>query len=134
MNIVSDNTCDERYWKLAKLNTVDDKYDMRLLKNRMMNEMFKIKRSDMEPRVPSLPVIKYIYENTTQNASLRKLMVAWYAWHISFDWYGLEGTPMFLASVPDFVADLAVALGVKYGYPDQTPPFDLEISSLYEDQ
>ncbi len=129
---VCPKTSDERYWQLAKLNTLADKFDVGLLKNSIIDELFALK---MTPNVtpPQPPVIAYIYENTTETSFLRKLIVGWYAWHIEYDWFTFSGTPAVLENTPMFAADLAIAMSQRVQNPSLKSPFCSEPSSYYED-
>ena len=130
---VCSETWNERYWQLARLNTFADKFDVGLLKNSIIDELFALApKSDAIPPQPS--VIAYIYENTTQTSSLRKLIVAWYAWHINRNWYTTSGALACLENTPTFAADLAIALSQRVHDPNLKNPFLCsESSSYYED-
>ncbi len=70
---VSSEAATERYWQLAKLNTLADKYDIVHLKNSIIDELYELRKSS---RVPRPQVIQYVYSNTTQQSPFRKLLVA----------------------------------------------------------
>lgn len=72
-------TANTRFWQLAKLNTLADKYNIIGLTNDIVDQLY-IMRSKGVP--PQLPVAAYIYGNTTENSSFRKLLIAWYSWEI----------------------------------------------------
>lgn len=130
---VCSKTSTERYFQLAKLNTLADKFDVGLLKNLIIDEIFAINtRPNVFP--PQTPVIAYIYENTTEKSSLRKLMVGWYVWHINHKWYTFDSTPEFLEDIPSFAADLAIAMSRRVQDPSLKSPFLSEPSSYYEDR
>ena len=123
-------TRDARYWQLARLNTLADKFDVGLLKNSIIDELFALKRQTSSP--PQPPVVAYIYENTTQTSSLRKLIVGWYVWHIKYDWYTASGTPACLEGTPTFATDLAIAMSQRVQDPNLKSPFWSKPSSHYE--
>ena len=130
---VCSKTSNERFWQLARLSTLADKFNVEHLKNSIIDESFAMrKNSNVVP--PTLLVIAYIYENTTETSSLRKLMVGWYAWHIKQEWYTRSGTPAHLERVPMFAADLAIAMNRRVHDSSLKSPFFAEPSSYYEDQ
>ena len=111
---VSSETSEECYMQLAELNTLADKYDIYLLKNRIVDELFDLTKSPRNIKPPQLSVVAYVYDNTTEGSSFRKLMVAWYAHRIDFAWYdkGINGDQ--LANVSqDFAIDLAMEFGAR---------------------
>ena len=127
---VSVETWDERYWQLARLNTLADKFNVGLLKNAIIDELFALRK--IAPMPPQSPVIGYIYENTTRASSLRKLIVGWYAWHINFTWYTSSSAPECFEDTPTFAADLAIALSQRVHDSNVRSPFCSEPSSYYE--
>ena len=130
---VSLETSDERYLQLARLNTLADKFDVRLLNNAIIDDIFALNAaSGAWP--PQLPVIAYIYDNTTEQSSLRVLMVGWYVWHIDQGWYTLSDTPATLAGIPMFAADLAVAMSRRLQDSSLKSPFESKPSSYYQDR
>lgn len=111
---VSDETSEECYMQLAKLNTLADKYDIYLLKNCIVDELYDLTKKPKNTKPPQMPVIEYIYDNTTNGSSFRKLIVAWYAYLIDFSWYEKDIIKDQLAKVSqDFAIDLAMELGAR---------------------
>lgn len=130
---VSPQTSVECYMQLAKLNTLTDKYDIHLLKNRIVDELFDLAKPPRNIKPPQMRVIKYIYDNTTKGSSFRKLMVAWHAYHIAFEWYDRESTRNALAKISDELAiDLAMELGSRLKDPNRRNPFTLPSSDYHE--
>ncbi len=128
---VCSETSAERYWQLARLNTLADKFDVGLLKNSIIDELFVL-YSTPDASPPQPPVIAYIYENTTETASLRKLIVGWYAWHIDYNWYTASDTPAVLENIPRFAADLAIATKRRVQNPSSQSTFCSAPSKYYE--
>ena len=99
----SKGTSAECYMQLAKLNTLAEKYDIYLLKNDIVDKLFdlrnpsKVQTTNFLP--PPIPAIKHVYDNTTERSSFRKLIVAWHAYHIGFEWYDKETTRDVLAKL-----------------------------------
>ena len=57
-------TADTRYWQLAKLNTLADKYDIIGLSNNIIDQLYILQSKDVPPQ---LSVANYVYDNTTEN-------------------------------------------------------------------
>ena len=129
---VSRQSSEECYMQLAKLNTLAEKYHICLLKNDIVDELFDYKKiRDIRP--PQLPVIKHVYDNTTERSSFRKLIVAWYIYHIDLEWYDQATSRDELASVSqDFAIDLALASGARHKYPDRKGPFTRPSKEFHE--
>ena len=130
-DVCSESAEDERYWQLARLNTLADKFGVGSLKNAIIDEMFA-RNENQDAYLPSVPVVAYIYENTTNKSPLRKLFVAWFVWHIDYDWYTSSDIPETLEEVPMFAADLAIAMSLKMKDPSLESPFCSQPSSYYE--
>lgn len=130
---VSPETSEECYMQLAKLNTLADKYDIYLLTNRIVDELFDLAKPPRNFRPPQIPVIAYVYNNTTGGSSFRKLLVAWYAYRIDFEWYDCNTTRDDLSKASqEFTIDLVMALGARLKYPDRSDPFTLPSSVFHE--
>lgn len=107
----------ECYWQLAKLNVIADKYDILDLKNGIIDQLFKLCRSDING--PRAPVVTFVYDHTTQNSLFRKVIVAGYVETVSHKWYERETCRAILVANPEFAADLAIAAALrrfKYKY------------------
>lgn len=130
---VSAGTSAECYMQLAKLNTLADKYDIYLLKNHIVDELFDLIKPPRNIQPPQIPVIAYVYENTTEESSFRKLLVAWCVYRIDLKWYEDKATRVELAKLSqDFAIDLAMAFGVRIKQPNQKSPFTLPSSVYHE--
>lgn len=131
---VSNETSEECYMQLAKLNTLADKYDMYLLKNHIVDELFDLTKPPRGHKPPQAPVIAYVYNNTTEGSTFRKLMVAWYAYRIDPTWYERDATKDDLAEVSqDFSIDLVMALGARTKHPQRKSLF-IQPSSTYHEK
>ena len=129
---VSKETAQECYMQLAKLNTLAEKYDIYLLQNDIIDELFNLQKSG-NSYPPQIPIIKHVYDNTIERSSFRKLMVAWFAYHIEFEWYERDTTRGVLANIsPDFVIDVAIALAARLKHPDRRSPFTLPSKDFHE--
>jgi hypothetical protein len=118
------------YWQLAKLNTLADKYEMTTLSNIIVDELFELHGKDIIP--PQMDVITYVYENTTEKSSFRKVMVAWYVWKINYEWYKKASTRDVILQLPEFAADLAIALALRAGFTTEKNPFNGSSSDYHE--
>lgn len=97
------------YTELAKLYVFADKYDVARLHNHIIDRLFQLKNKTPFP--PQLATVKLIYRNTYAGSSFRKLLVTHYASHIGMEWYSNDDISSRLLKIPEFAADLAVALG-----------------------
>lgn len=121
-------TAKMRYWQLAKLNTLADKFNIIGLSNNIIDQLYILRSKNY---TPSLEVAAYVYDNTTENSSFRKLLVAWYAWEIKMEWYQDPSAREFLLKVPEMAVDLAIAFGIKASDPAQKRPFKCDKSTYY---
>lgn len=80
-----------------------------------------------------MPVIKHVSDNTNERSSFRKLLVAWYTYHINFEFYNLDAARKALAETShDFAVDLAMELGARIKSPDRKSPFTLPSKTFHE--
>ena len=129
---ISVETSAECYMQLAKLNTLAEKYDIYLLHNDIVDELYDLTETPKNIKPPQMAPIKHVYENTTGDSAFRKLMVAWYAHKINFQWYEGYSARKYLADIPqDFAVDLAIELGMKHGNPTRKSAFGLSRSTYY---
>ena len=130
---VSVETSGVCYMELVKLNALAEKYDICSLRNAIIDEVFDLFKPPKNVKPPQMPSIKYLYDTTSERSSLRKLMVAWPAYHINFGWYEKGATRDALAGAsPDFVLDLAIELGLRQKFPDRKSPFTRPSKDFHE--
>ncbi len=122
-NSDSPNTAN-RYMQLAELYVLADKYYVIGLHNQIIDKLFEMKAKAMSP--PGHLLVKFVYQNTSERSSFRKLLVAYYAFHIKLDWY-FEDQTKTLTAMPEFSADLVQAFA-RRASGSYTSPF-LESSS-----
>lgn len=130
-NPISSETTSMCYWELAKLGTLADKYDITNLNNSIIDELYELQKPPKDAYPPKLSIVHYVYANTTVQSFYRKLLVAWYSWHIDLEWYDNKGIRENLAKVPEFAVDLAIAFGTRLKYPDRKDGFALDRSHYY---
>lgn len=121
-------TATTRYWQLAKLNTLADKYNIIGLSNNIIDQLYILRSKRCSPR---LDVAGYVYDNTTESSSFRKLLIAWYVWEIDMKWYQDAEVREWLLDVPELAVDLAIAFGIKASDPLQKKPFSNNKSTYY---
>ena len=118
---------------LARLNTLAEKYDICALKNDIVDELFDYYKNHLCIRPPQSPFVKHVYDNTTEKSSFRKLIVAWYVYHIDLVWYEKDTSRHELASVSqDFAIDLALELGARIKDEDRESPFTRPSKDFHE--
>lgn len=79
-----------------------------------------------------MDVVTYVYENTTEKSSFRKLMVAWYVWKIDYKWYKQASIRDIILELPEFAADLAIALALRAGFTTEKNPLTGSSSDYHE--
>ena len=132
---VSVETSEECYMQLAKLNALAEKNDIRSLKNDIIDELFDLSGPPKHFQPPDVPVITHVYDTTSERSSFRKLMVAWYAYHIHFVWYERGTTKETLAGIsPDFAIDLAIEFGLRQKDPNRKSPFYRPSTDFHESE
>ncbi|MCJ1346387.1 hypothetical protein MMC31_004603 [Peltigera leucophlebia] len=121
-------TASARYWQLARLNTLADKYNIIGLSNNIIDQLYILHSKNVPPQ---LDVTTYIYDNTTENSSFRKLLIGWLCWKIDMKWY--QGTTVrgWLLNAPELAVDVAIAFGIKASSRDQKKPFQYDKSTYY---
>lgn len=130
---VSRETSKVCYMELAKLNALAEKYDIRSLRNDIIDEVFDLGKSTKNFQPPLMHPIKHVYDTTSERSSLRKLMVALYVYRIDFEWYQRDVTRDALAGVsPDFAIDLAIEFGLRQKDPARRSPFTRPSKDFYE--
>jgi len=117
------------YVALARLNTLGEKYQIIGLKNNIIRKLFQIGWDTLI--IPGVTTVAYVYENTSQGSSFRKLLVDWYSWRTKSDWFSRVGTRSVLAKTPEFAADLAIALFQRVEDPTGNPLYG-DRSKYYE--
>ena len=117
-----------RYWQLAKLNTLADKYNIIGLSNNIIDQLYILHSKNVPPQ---LDVTTYIYDNTTENSSFRKLLIAWFCWEIDMKWYQGASVRESLLTAPEVAVDIAIAFGIKASLLPQKKPFQCNKSTYY---
>ena len=104
-----------RYWQLARLNALADKYDIVTLRNDVVDKFFAIfnrgKAANLSKPAPN--VVEYVYTNSSKRCALRDLMTAVYCWKVPYSWYSEVGVKDYLTSIPAFGVDIAIAMAQK---------------------
>ena len=110
-----------------------ERYGMVNLKNEVVRIYFENSASsNWAEIVPHLDGIKYIYSTTPQSSPLRKLVVALLTCYMRKSWVSTFSSAA-LSEVPDFAADLAVALITKHaGESTEGKVFQGKVEDYYE--
>lgn len=122
------STASTRYWQLAKLNTLADKYNIIELSNDIIDQLYILHSKKFGPQ---LDIATYVYDNTTENSAFRKLIIAWYAWEIDMKWYQNDSVRKSLLEIPQMAVDIAIAFGIKASDPAKKSPFKYDKSKYY---
>ena len=101
------------FLRLAEVYAVAETYEITELKNTLIDLVFRLKRASPKPKPPTSTVLTYVYNTTPTNSPLRRLLVAWYTWHVYATWYDTEDCLETLYEVPEFAAELACSNGRK---------------------
>lgn len=68
----------------------------------------------------------HVHDNTTENSSFRKPLVAWYASVIDIKRYQKAEIREWLRGVPEIAVEIIISLGIKASDPAQKGPFEYE--------
>ena len=129
---VCGDTSSEHFMQLAQLNTLAEKYDIYLLKNDIVDALFKYVNS-CQSFFFTIRVMKYLYKNTTSASTFRKLMIALHVYEIDPKWYENEAIRDDFATISqDFAIELTMALGARLAHPDRESPFEQPSSDFHE--
>ena len=121
-------TAETRYWQLAKLNTLADKYNIIGLSNNIIDQLYILHSKKC---IPLLGVVAYVYDTTTENSSFRKLLISWYVWEIDLKWYQTDTVRKSLLDIPEMAVDIAIAFAIKANHPAKKKPFQYDKSTYY---
>ena len=104
-----------RYKELVELAVQADKFGIPTLYNSVIDQLF----DDMRPEngirkfPPPFHLMIYIYENTPDRSSFRKLMLSWFVYHLHGSFYVSDTFRLALREHADIAADLALSLGQR---------------------
>ena len=118
--------------RLVKVYATAEKYGMTSLKNELIDLLFTFRRASPRPKPPTSNIIDYVYDTTPTNSPLRKLLVAWYTWHVHKDWYADGTTPTMLSQTPEFAADLTCSMSLKANGMTKSSPLDGKSNAYHE--
>lgn len=125
----------DRFWELARLYVVADKFHIPKLKNNIIDRLFESLHYGAKRYAypPPLPVIDFIYSNTSGNNAFRKLMIAWLTFGANEEIYTSEDTQTLLLENRELAADLALRFGQsRYVKDEPGSLFNSERALLYE--
>lgn len=101
----------DRFMQPVKLFVLADKYGVRSLKNLIVSQMFLAFKRDKSS--PSLDSMAYVYEHTSQNATIRKLLTDRMALTNDPAWFVEARVQTWFRNHPDISTDLIASLA-KY--------------------
>jgi len=76
--------------------------------------------------------IDYVYQHFSETSPFRTLLVAWYAWRASPDWYMKADTRQTLLENPEFSIDIVIAFAGRLTR-NGLNPLDLPKSEFHEE-
>lgn len=122
---------DARFWQLAKLNALVDKYDIATLRNDIVAHFFKLFTiHKVPPLQPSTHLVEYVYSNSSKRCALRDLLAALYCWKVEYTWYSEVGVKEKLNNIPAFGGDIAIAMAQRLS--GKEDPFKGRASVYFE--
>lgn len=130
----SNENATKRCWELAKLEVFAEKWDLAELRRNLIDAVHRHGHAVQvaDKFVPPLELVLYVYENTSVESGFRKMMVDWYTWSLTFEWFELPETRSQLVQTPEFAADMTIALSRRLTGADAANPFkDREPSYYY---
>ena len=135
----SEEDAHDRFQALAKLSAFSDKFEVPSLMNDTIARMWepwelyaKGKLSDRQLFCPRVSLVAQIYERSSSDSPMRRLITAWYAWEIGLTWYDHDKTRDALSDLSqDFVVDLVMALGQRFASRERRSPFSLPKEIYY---
>jgi hypothetical protein len=114
---------DESYPQLGRLYVFADKMQADGLKKDIVLQFLQLQRqAGVQP--PPMSTVVFVFENTTKGSAFRWLLAEYYAWCMGGEWYQKSMNPGVLSEVPEFSADLAVALAQRCVNPTRRCPFE----------
>ena len=142
----TDEAHEERYLQLCNLYVLTDKYRMMGMNNYIIDRFFMmlpkkpaphspISKPSFKPvlKSPQTKVIIYIYKNTTNDCTLRKLLVAWFVSIIKHYQLSPQNTAHnFLCTLPEFSADLVIAMTNKLSHTKEKDPMTGGSSAFHD--
>ncbi|KAI4119036.1 MAG: hypothetical protein LQ345_001007 [Seirophora villosa] len=106
------------YLDLLNLYILADKYNIGSLMDQIMAALFNAVRHRTQTRtrclrLPPLDVVAHVYLHSARGSKLRRFVTACFSWFQDLKYH--EGYSEVLAELPEFAADLAVALISRLG-------------------
>ena len=110
---VTDSEVDLRdeYQELVMLYVTADKFGVVTLKNDIIDILYDLHVDEEFELMDN--IIRYIYRETPDGSSLRRLIVDWYVWHADPKAVRIPGFQRTLRRCPDFAAELVTRLVAK---------------------
>ena len=102
-----------RFWQLGRLSTLADAYDVGALKDDILDKLYYICKVQKKWAAPGPDLVHYVYDNTAQRISFRRILAACFCWNAKERWFTTKTALNVLVKYPEFAADLAIAFAQK---------------------
>lgn len=116
----------------VRLYVLAEKYDIVKLKNKICRKLYEGRT--VHGFGPCKNTVECAYDNLPQSSPMRRMLVDWYTWHVTCRWFEYEENQKWLPRVPEFAADLAVALSKKSRSSTGESPLELGVANYYEEE
>ena len=99
-----------------RLYVLADKYDIVKVKNKTCEDVYLslYYLPSLSACGPLMSVVKFVYENTTSMAPMRRAIVDWFVYTVDSSWFSGEDSRRWLLAVPEFGADAFAVLVKDY--------------------
>jgi len=111
--------------KFLRLYVLTEKYDIGALRKETCQRLYTVPLK-ADPMAPPIDAVLHVFENTTHQSPMRKLLVDWYAWHVESCWFSTEASWDMFLQYPE-LAQLVAFSKVK----NVRSPFDLGTPNYY---
>lgn len=119
-----------RYMQTMKLYVFADKYDISSLRSLIVEKMFAVDKKG----VLTLDAVAYLYENTSPNASMRRLLADWYACSYPSPWYQSDPIRKWFREHPEIMMDVMLGFAKAISRQHVEYPFKGDMPEEYKDQ
>lgn len=123
----------QRYLELVKLYIFSKDFGVPILLNFVLDMLMSTAKQGTQTLPQIDPVIRLAYKNTVNGSSLRKFLVALLTNRVGFQFWSHEATRAVLVTVPEFAADLAVAMAERAkGKAAQLACLEFDMTPFYQ--
>ena len=113
-----------------QLLVFSDRYDVRILKMELITKLMNRLTENHKAVSPGFRAISHIYENTSPNSGLRRLLVDWETWRVrgTCDYRNSRDK---LLDVPEFAVDMLLRLSSYLLNEKNQHPFENQFATAY---